>query len=296
MTPPRCRKAVIPAAGFGTRFLPFTKAVPKELIPLVDKPVIQYVVEEAVEAGLDEILIILSAGKEAVANHFTPAFELEARLEKDGKTALLAELRNIGASAKIHYIFQPELNGLGGAVRLAESFVGNEPFAVLLGDTVVTGDGKRSAIGQLLDAYIRTGNPVTALERVPAELVSRYGVIAGHSTDDTLYTLTELVEKPSKENAPSDLAIASRYVFTPDIFAALARTPRGKGNEIQLTDAMKLLLAERPMSGLRFAGVRYDVGDKLEFLKNTVTFGLRRPEYRAPFAAFLRDILRELEG
>ncbi len=294
--PPPCRKAVIPAAGFGTRFLPFTKAVPKELIPLVDKPVIQYVVEEAVASGLEEVLVVLSTGKEAIADHFNPAPALEARLSADGKERLLTEVRALNHLARIHYVYQAELNGLGDAIRCAAAFVGNEPFAVLLGDTVLTGDDGRPVTGQLLQAYRKTGGPVVALEEVPREWTRRYGVISGQSADGALYELDSLVEKPAPEEAPSNLAIASRYVFTPDLFAALERTPRGKGNEIQLTDAMLLLLRERPLFGLRFAGRRHDIGDKFEFLKNTVTFGLERPEFRDRFAAFLRAELSKLEG
>lgn len=288
------RKAVIPAAGFGTRFLPFTKAVPKELVPLVDKPVIQYVVEEAVAAGIDQILIVTSSGKNAIQDHFNRTGDLERRLEETGKTALLEELRAISSLADIHYIYQQELNGLGDAVLCAKSFVGDDPFAVLLGDTVLDSSTDVTVTGQLAAAYAEVESPVTALEPVPMERISRYGVMDGELAGEALYKVRGWIEKPAPEEAPSNLAIASRYVFTPDIFAALARTPRGKGNEIQLTDAMRLLLAERAMYGLRIAGKRYDLGSKLGFLTGTVEFGLRRPEFREAFAAFLKEIARGL--
>lgn len=289
----KVRKAVIPAAGFGTRFLPFTRAVPKELIPLVDKPVIQYVVEEAAAAGITDILIVTSDGKEAIQKHFNPTHAQESRLEAGGKTALLEELRAIDGIARLYFVHQQQLNGLGDAVAQAAGFVGDDPFAVLLGDTVLDGTHE-SVTRQLVAAYERVEAPVVAAETVPADKVKKYGIIGGRSEDGRLYQVETLVEKPAPEEAPSRLAIASRYIFTPDIFAALARTPRGKGNEIQLTDAMKLLLAERPMYALAIDGRRFDIGDKLEFLKSTVEFGLRRPEFRAAFAEFLKNKVNEL--
>ncbi|MBS1369374.1 MAG: UTP--glucose-1-phosphate uridylyltransferase GalU [Lentisphaeria bacterium] len=290
----KVRKAVIPAAGFGTRFLPFTKAVPKELVPLVDKPVIQYVVEEAAAAGIDRILIITSSGKTAIQDHFNRSGELEKRLGETGKNELLEELRGISGLADIHYVYQQELNGLGDAVLCAKSFVGDEPFAVLLGDTVLDSATGVTVTGQLVEAFEKVESPVTALEPVPMERVSRYGVVDGECAGGALYKVNGWVEKPAPEEAPSNLAIASRYIFTPDIFEALGRTPRGKGNEIQLTDAMRLLLSSRPMYGLRIAGRRYDLGSKLGFLTGTVEFGLRRPEFREAFAAFLKEIVKDL--
>ena len=283
------RKAVIPAAGFGTRFLPFTRAVPKEMIPLVDKPVIQYVVEEAAAAGITEILIVTSSGKTAIQDHFHPGAALEDRLRASGREELLAELAAIDALAAIHYVYQHQLNGLGDAVARARAFVGDEPFALLLGDTVLSGD--RPVIGQLVAAYERTGAAVVALEEVPREKVNRYGIADAVNRDGRLYAIRALVEKPDPATAPGNLAIASRYVFTPDIFTALDRTGRGKGGEIQLTDAMKLLLEQQPLYGLRFEGRRHDIGNKLEFLKSTVEFGLRRPEFHDAFAAFLREMI-----
>ena len=290
----KIRKAVIPAAGFGTRFLPFTKAVPKELIPLVDKPVIQYVVEEAAAAGIDQILIITSNGKNAIQDHFNRAFELESRLEATKKQELLEELRSISRLADIHYIHQQELNGLGDAVRCAKSFVGNDPFAVLLGDTVLDSATETPVTGQLVAAFETFESPVTALETVPMERVSRYGVVDGECIGEGLYKVNGWVEKPAPEEAPSNLVIASRYIFTPDIMAALERTPRGKGNEIQLTDAMRLLLSRRAMYGRVIAGKRYDLGNKLGFLTGTVEFGLRRPEFREAFAAYLKEVVKNL--
>lgn len=290
----KIRKAVIPAAGFGTRFLPFTKSVPKELVPLVDKPVIQYVVEEAAAAGIDQILIVTSNGKGAIQDHFNRTFELEQRLEATGKHELLEAVRSISRIADIHYVYQQELNGLGDAVRCAKAFVGDEAFAVLLGDTVLDSATETPVIGQLAEAWERLDAPVTALEAVPMERVSRYGVVDGQFIEDGLCKVNGWVEKPSPEEAPSNLAIASRYVFTPDIFEALERTPRGKGNEIQLTDAMRLLLERRPMYGRVIAGKRYDLGSKLGFLTGTVEFGLRRPEFREAFAAYLKETANRL--
>ncbi len=283
------RKAVIPAAGFGTRFLPFTKAVPKEMIPLIDKPVIQYVVEEAVAAGLTDILIIISGGKMAIQDHFNPEVALEQRLEKSGKTALLEELRVINRLANIHYVYQQELNGLGDAVSYAECFVGDEPFAILLGDTVTSSD-VMPVTAQLVKTYEKVNASVVALEEVPWEKTSRYGVISGKTDDGSLYKVDKFVEKPAPADAPSNLVIASRYVFTPEIFECLKKTPRGKGNEIQLTDAMLLMLQQHPMYGLKVNGRRHDIGNKLDFIKSTVEFALQRPEFKDQIAAWLKTL------
>ncbi len=292
----KVRKAVIPAAGFGTRFLPFTKSVPKELIPLVDKPVIQYVVEEAVESGIEEILLVISADKEALIRHFNPVPELERRLEEQGKNEMLAQVRGISKMAKLHYVYQQELNGLGDAVAQARYFAGNEPFAVLLGDTVMDSHTDRPVTGQLVDVFERTSSPVVALEEVPLERVSKYGIADGTEVEPGVFSIRRMVEKPSPETAPSRLAFAARYVFTPEIFDALDRTKRGKNNEIQLTDAMQKLLVSGSMYGCRVKGKRYDIGSKNGFLKSTVEFGLRRPEFKEEFAAFLRDTVAKLES
>ena len=282
-------KAVIPAAGFGTRFLPFTKSVPKELIPIVDKPVIQYVVEEAAASGIDDILIIISAGKESICQHFNPQFELEQRLETSGKTKLLEELRAIGGGVRIQYVYQQELDGLGGALRYAKSFAAGEPVAVLLGDNVTSGE--RPVLAELLDVFRQKHASVVAVEEVPHEKVFKYGVIDGSSSDGYVYQLRDLVEKPDPASAPSNLVVASRYVFTPEIFEELDRTPRGKNNEIQVTDAMRSLLKRQEMYAVKIKGRRHDAGDKLSFLLTTLEFALTRPEYRDPLRDFFRTHL-----
>ena len=279
-------KAVIPAAGFGTRFLPFTKSVPKELIPIVDKPVIQYVVEEAVESGVDDILIIISAGKESICQHFNPQFELEQRLESSGKKQLLDEVRSIGKGARIQYVYQQELDGLGGALRYAKNFAAGEPVAVLLGDNVTAGD--QPVLSELLAVFREKQSSVVAVEEVPHEKVHKYGVIDGVSADEYIYQLRDLVEKPDPAIAPSNLVVASRYVFTPEIFEELDRTPRGKNNEIQVTDAMRSLLKRQSMYAVKIKGRRFDAGDKLSFLLTTLEFALKRPEYREPLMDFFR--------
>lgn len=285
------RKAVIPAAGFGTRFLPFTKSVPKELIPVVDKPVIQYVVEEAVRSGIEEILIILSEGKEAVRGHFSPAPALERRLEETKKTKLIDELRAIGGGAKIEYVYQHDLNGLGGAVLLAEEFAAGESFAVLLGDTILSSATDVPVTGQLMELHDRYAASVIAVEEVPAELVPRYGIIGGRDLEPGVLEISTMVEKPAVQEAPSRLAVASRYILPYSIFAALKHTPRGKGNEVQLTDAIRSLLGAERFVGGRIAGRRHDIGDKLSFLENTVEFALKRPEFREEFLKYLENIV-----
>jgi UTP--glucose-1-phosphate uridylyltransferase len=262
----------------------------------VDKPVIQYVVEEAVAAGLTKIGIIVSEGKEAIQNHFQSFPALEERLEKTGKKELLAGIRSLSTMAEISFIFQKELKGLGHAVLQAKEFVGNEPFAVLLGDTVLRSGGEKSVAGQLKEVYEKTSSSVVASEHVPKEKISKYGIIEAKNiagNPDQIREVLSLVEKPSPEEAPSDLAIASRYLFTPGIFEELENTPPGKGGEIQLTDAMKSLLQKRSFYGLQFDGKRYDIGNKLEFLKSTVEFGLRRPEFKESFAAYLRELIKD---
>ena len=287
---------MIPAAGFGTRFLPFTRAVPKEMIPLVDKPVIQYVVEEAVESGIEEILLVISSDKEPIIRHFNPVPELERRLEEQNKSEMLSEIRKISKLAKIHYVYQQELNGLGDAVARAEYFVGNEPFAVLLGDTVMDSFTDKPVTRQLAEIFERTSSSVVALEEVPLERVSKYGIADGEEIEPGVLKIRQMVEKPSPENAPSRLAFAARYIFTPEIFAALAKTGRGKNNEIQLTDAMQKLLVSGAMYGCKAAGKRYDIGSKSGFLKSTVEFGLRREEFREDFLAFLRETVAKFES
>ena len=272
------RKAVIPAAGFGTRMLPFTKAVPKELIPLVDKPVIQYVVEEAVNSGLNDILLILSSGKEAVLEHFQAAPELEARLKETGKTELLAQITSIGKGAKISCVYQEELDGLGGAVKLAEEFCKDEYFAVLLGDTVLDSNSNIPVTAQLIETYNEVKTPVVAVEEVPAASISSYGNVGGTWKTENILHVSAMVEKPSPAEALSNLAVASRYVLSPEIFPLLRRTKRGKGNEIQLTDAIKELIPSGMLHACKINGKRYDLGSKAGFLAANIEFSLRDAE------------------
>jgi UTP--glucose-1-phosphate uridylyltransferase len=288
------RKAIIPAAGFGTRFLPATKSQPKEMLPIVDTPTIQYVVEEAEASGIRDILMIIGRGKRAIEEHFDRNFELESELAARQKTEELEAIRRISSLANIHFVWQKDLNGLGDAVSYARDHVGHEPFAVLLGDTIL--DAPQPVTRQLIDVFSRYRESVVALEEVPRDKISRYGVISGKSVQPDLYMLDGFVEKPEPEEAPSNLAIAGRYVFTPEIFDYIARVKPGKGGEIQLTDAMYLMLKERAMYGLRFNGVRYDIGNKLDFLRTNVIFGLKRPDLAADFRAFLRETVAGLNG
>ncbi len=287
------RKAIIPAAGFGTRFLPATKSQPKEMLPIVDTPTIQYVVEEAAAAGLRDILMIIGKGKRAIEEHFDRSFELESELEEKGRAADLEAIRRISGLANIHFVWQKELNGLGDAIRYARDHVGSEPFAVLLGDTIV--DAQPGVTQQLMQVYERYRESVVALEEVPKSKVVRYGVIDGKrvgESDGGLFMIRDFVEKPKPEEAPSNLAIAGRYVFTADIFDHLDRQKPGKNGEVQLTDAMRRLVKERAMYGLRFRGTRYDIGNKLDFVKTNVIYALKRPEMAADLRTFLREQLK----
>lgn len=284
------RKAVIPAAGFGTRFLPASKSQPKEMLPIVDTPTIQYVVEEAVAAGIDDILMIIGKGKRAIEEHFDRNFDLEAELEATGKTRDLEAVRGISELANVHFVWQKELKGLGDAVSYARCHIGNEPFALLLGDTLVQADAPVTR--KLADAFDRYQESIVALEQVAPEKVSRYGVVAGRDISDGLFLVNDFVEKPSVEEAPSTLAIAGRYIFTPGIFDAIARTPPGKNGEIQLTDAMRLMLNDRAMYGLRIDGTRYDIGNKLDFIRTNVLFGLARED----IGEALREFIKETAG
>ncbi len=283
------KKAVIPAAGSGTRFLPATKAQPKEMLPIIDTPTIQYVVQEAVESGIDDILIITGKGKRAIADHFDRNFELERILEDKRETALCSEIRRIADMANIHFIRQKELKGLGDAIYHARRHVGDEPFAVLLGDTII--DSKIPATRQLVDCYEERRNTIVAVEIVPKEKVSRYGIVGGKKISEHIHEVTTLVEKPSIEESPSNLAIAGRYILTPDIFAILENLPAGKNNEVQLTDALRLLGADRPIYSCTISGTRYDIGDRLDYLKTQVEYGLKREEFREAFASFLKETL-----
>jgi len=285
-------KAVIPAAGKGTRFLPATKAQPKEMLPIIDKPTIQYVVEEAIDAGLTDILIITSREKRAVEDHFDRNSDLEQALANSDAHDEYEHLSRLTELANVHYIRQKEPRGLGDAVYHARHHVGDEPFAVLLGDSIVT--GSCPCIGQLIEVYQRYQSPVVGLEQVPREVVGRYGVVGGDRVDERTYRLTELVEKPDPEQAPSTLAIGARYILTPDIFEQIEQTAPGKGNEIQLTDALQRLLAHREMFGFHFEGRRHDIGNKLDYLRTTVLFALERADLGPAFRDFLREVARDL--
>ena len=284
------KKAVIPAAGFGTRFLPATKSQPKEMLPIVDKPTIQYVVEEAVEAGITDILMIIGKGKRAIEEHFDRNMELEYQLEEKKQFELLEEVRSITNLADIHFIWQKELNGLGDAIRYAQHHVNNEPFAILLGDTLIE-SRFGSVTRQLIEVFGKYKGSVVALEEVEREAVSRYGIIDGSEVEENVFKVTDFIEKPSVEEAPSNLAIASRYIFTPRIFDYLKLVKPGKNNEIQLTDAMHLMLQDYNMYGLRFEGVRYDIGNKLDFLKTNVIYGSKREDLGADFIAWLKQFV-----
>ena len=285
-------KAVIPAAGFGTRFLPATKAVPKEMLPIVDKPTIQYIVEEAIAAGIEDLIIITSRGKDALINHFDKAFELETILERDGKTAMLDAVREVSDKINVHFIRQQEQKGLGHAVLYAKSFIGNDPFAVMLGDDVVVSE--KPCIGQLIEQYEKTGATVLGVQKVGMEHVSKYGIVDCENVEGRLYKLNGMVEKPKKEDAPSDIAVLGRYVITPAIFDCLQKTPKGAGGEIQLTDALVMLSKDEPMYAYDFEGKRYDIGNKQGFLSATVEFALNRDDLRDEFASYLKEIAKTL--
>lgn len=283
------KKAVFPVAGLGTRFLPATKASPKEMLPLIDKPLVQYVVEEAVAAGIEQILFVTGRGKRALEDHFDIAFELEALLYEKGKDAELSQVREIAEMVDIFYVRQKQALGLGHAILCAKDFVGNEPFAVLLGDDII--DAERPCLGQLLDVYRKYRGCVLALEQVPKENISSYGCVAATRISEQVYEVTDLVEKPKPEEAPSDLAIIGRYILTPEIFPVLSRQEPGKGGEIQLTDAILKLSKEEAIYGCKFTGQRHDCGDKLGFLKATVDMALKREEFNGEFADYLRKRL-----
>ena len=286
------RKAVIPAAGFGTRFLPVTKSQPKEMLPIVDTPTIQYVVEEAVSAGVTDILMIIGKGKRSIEEHFDRNLELEAELKEKGRGADLKEIRRISDLANIHFVWQKQLNGLGDAVSYARNHVGNEPFLLLLGDTLI--QSKTPLLPRLIELHDRYHESVVALERVEPAKAHLYGVVAGKQMSDDLYLVEDLVEKPKPGEAPSNLAIAARYALTPEIFDYIAKTPPGKNGEIQLTDAMRLMLQDRAMYGVVLDGRRFDIGNKLDFLKTNVEFGLSHPEVGNDFRAFIRKMAKSL--
>jgi len=290
---PKVRKAVFPAAGLGTRFLPATKAMPKEMLPLVDKPLIQYGIEEAIQSGITNVVIVTGRGKTAIEDHFDVSFELEHLLESKGRDGLLDAVRSISDMVDIAYVRQKEALGLGHAILRARDLVGPEPFAAVLSDDVI--DSERPCLRQLMDAFEYFGCSVVALMEVPRDQISAYGVVAAEPVahegmDGRLFRIKDLVEKPKAEDAPSNLAIIGRYILTPEIFTALDETAPGRGGEIQLTDGLRNLLHSRPIYGLKFDGRRFDAGDKLGFLKATVDFALKRPDLGDAFRAYLRSI------
>lgn len=287
----KVKKAVFPVAGLGTRFLPATKSSPKEMLPLIDKPLVQYVVEEAVASGIEQILFVTGRGKRALEDHFDIAFELEAHLYDKGKDEELSRIREIAEMVDIFYVRQKEAKGLGHAILCAKDFIGNEPFAVLLGDDII--DSERPCLGQLLEVFNKYRGPVLALEKVPMENISSYGCVKANHISGQIYEVTDMVEKPKREEAPSDLAIIGRYVLTPDIFPILQKQTPGKGGEIQLTDAILTLSREEAIYGCQFEGIRHDCGDKLGFLKATVDMALKRDEFSVDFRKFLIERLAE---
>lgn len=288
----RVRKAIIPAAGFGTRFLPATKAQPKEMLPIVDKPTIQYIVEEAVQSGIEHILIITGRNKRAIEDHFDRNFELESFLDSKGKSKL-AELVSDIANVEIHYIRQKEQLGLGHAIYCARSFVGDEPFAVLLGDDIVY--SKEPCLGQLIALHDELNATILGVQAVPREWTSRYGIVSAQGVRENLFKVSDLVEKPHPDAAPSDLAIMGRYIIQPEIFEILAHTEPGAGGEIQLTDALRELCGQQPMYAYHFSGIRYDVGDKLGYLQATVEFALRRKDLSQTFGDYLKQIVATIK-
>lgn len=284
----KIKKAVIPAAGLGTRFLPATKAQPKEMLPIVDKPTLQYIIEEAVESGIEEILIITGKNKKSIEDHFDKSVELELELEQKGKKDLLEIVQNISKMINIYYIRQKEPRGLGDAIYCARSFIGDEPFAVMLGDDIV--DNDVPCLKQLMSAYEEYRTTILGVQSVPEEETNKYGIIAAKHIENRIYKVKDLVEKPELGKQPSNMAILGRYIITPEIFEILENQEPGKGGEVQLTDALKTLSKKEAMYAYEFEGRRYDVGDKLGFLEATVDFALKREEIREPFMKYLNKV------
>ncbi|HDL19500.1 MAG TPA: UTP--glucose-1-phosphate uridylyltransferase GalU [Bacteroidetes bacterium] len=284
------KKAVIPAAGLGTRFLPATKAQPKEMLPIIDTPTIQYVVQEAIDSGIDDILIISGKGKRTIEDHFDRNFQLETQLKNKADHDLYNEIRRISDMANIHFVRQKELNGLGDAIRYARLHTGDDPFAVLLGDTII--DSVIPVTQQLVDIYNQYKQSIIACEMVPEDKVSCYGIVGGDKISDKIWNVTDLVEKPEVGKSPSNLAIAGRYILTPEIYKMLEQTSFGKGNEIQLTDALRLLLRKERILSYTIEGKRYDIGNKLDYLKTIVDFALKRKGFAEPFREFLQEKLK----
>jgi len=281
-------KAVFPAAGLGTRFLPATKAMPKEMLPLVDKPLIQYVVEEAVSSGIEEVVLVTGRAKRAIEDHFDVAFELEEELRAKGKHKILNEVQRIADLVTFCYIRQKKALGLGHAVLTAKRVVGNDPFAVLLGDDII--DAETPVLRQMMNVYQRYPGTILAIQKVPRSQTGQYGIIDARKIEKGVYLVKHLVEKPAPEEAPSNLAIIGRYILRPEIFAALEHTKPGKGGEIQLTDGLRLLMDKQPIYAYEFEGTRHDAGDKLGFLKATVEFGLKNAEFGSEFRSYLQKL------
>jgi UTP--glucose-1-phosphate uridylyltransferase len=284
----KVKKAAFPAAGLGTRFLPATKAQPKEMLPLVDKPLIQYGVEEAIASGIDNIIIITGRGKNAIEDHFDVSFELEKILEQRGETELLAIVRDISDMINLAYVRQKEALGIGHALLTAQELIGEQPFACFLGDDII--DSDIPCTRQLLNVFYEKQHPVVAIEEVDPNDVSSYGIIAGNEVGDGLFEITDMIEKPSREEAPTNLAIIGRYILTPDLFDLLKKVGRDTKGEIQLTNGLRLLLKQRPIFGYKFRGKRYDAGNKLGFLKATVEFALKRKDLGEPFRKYLLSL------
>jgi len=284
----RIRKAVLPAAGLGTRFLPATKAQPKEMLPIVDKPTIQYVVEEAAASGIEDIIIVTGRGKNAIEDHFDRSLELQIALERKGNDGQLKEIQRISELASFCYVRQKEPLGLGHAILVARALVGNEPFAVLLGDDII--DAEVPCLRQMISVFDKYRSSIIAVQQVPREETSSYGIIDHKPVEDSVYRIEDLVEKPTPDTAPSDLAIIGRYILTPEIFDALEQTLPDEGGEIQLTNGLRILLRTQAIYGLAFRGRRYDAGSKLGFLKATVQFALKRPDLAPGFRSYLKTL------
>ncbi len=286
----KVRKAIIPAAGLGTRFLPATKAQPKEMLPIIDTPIIQYIVQEAIDSGIEEILIITGKNKKSIEDHFDRSFELEYELEARGKSELLGVVQGISNMIDIHYVRQKHQLGLGHAVKCAKTFVGNEPFAVLLGDDIVKTNGYEPCLKQLINVYNKYNNSVLGVQKVDESQVDKYGIVSGTNIEDRIYKVEELTEKPSIEEAKSNIAILGRYILEPDIFEAIDNTKVGKGGEIQLTDALLNLVKVKNILAYDFEGKRHDAGDKLGYLKATVEFALEKEEIKDEFKKYLKSL------
>ena len=289
----KVRKAIIPAAGLGTRFLPATKAQPKEMLPIVDKPTIQYIIEEAVASGIEDIIVVTGRNKRSIEDHFDRSIELELELERTGKTDMLQMVRDISEMANLHYIRQKEPRGLGHAILAASHFIGDEPFAVLLGDDVVV--SKKPCLKQLLDVYAKYQTTILGVQTVPHEAVSKYGIVDGHRVDDRIYKVDDMVEKPDVNDAPTDVAVLGRYIITPEIFPLLETQDAGKGGEIQLTDALRRLAKEQPVYAYDFKGHRYDVGTKTGFLQANIEFALRDDSLKDEMKAYLNRLHQDMD-